>query len=176
VFNVGKLILTATALVLATNHAQAGAAQLLYTLTGDTNVSFTLDAEPVPDAVYPDGFLIRNVDVTLNGIDQIRDVGFVRELSSGGFILLGTNLNLTGPQLFSGPFTSPTLLAGNFDLAGFNDPTRIYPLSVALVTAAVPEPQTWLLMVLGFGLAGAALRTYRISGATRGAPRGLEAV
>ena len=171
-FIMRKPILAAAALLLAAGHAQASAAQLLYTLTGDTNVSFTVDAQPVPDTVFPDGFVIRNVDVTLNGLGQLRDVGVVRGLSGGGLIVLGSDLNLAGPQLFSGSFPSPTLLTGDFTLTGFNDPTRTFSLSVGAVGAAVPEPQSWLLMVLGFGLAGGALRTRRPSWA----PPKLESV
>lgn len=161
-FIVRKLILVIAGLVLASSHAHVGAAQLLYRLTGDTDVTFTVDTQPVPDVVFPDGFLIRNVDVTLNGLLQSRDVGFVRDLSGGGLIVLGSDLNLAGPQLFTGPFASPTLLPGNFVLTGFNDPARTFSLSVSAVGTAVPEPRTWLLMLLGFGLVGGALRTRRI--------------
>jgi hypothetical protein len=171
-----KLILVIAALVLAANHAQAGAAQLLYILTGDTSASFTVNTKPVPDVVFPDGFLIRNVNVTLNGLSQLRDVGFARDLSAGGLIISGTNLNLAGPQLFSGPSMSPTLLSGNFTLTGLNNPTRTFSLSVTPVETAVPEPQSWLLMALGFGLIGGALRMSRQSGMAGRLLRGVEVI
>lgn len=158
-FIVRKLILAVLVLLGATTHAQAGAAQLLYTLTGDTEVTFTVATQPIPDVVFPDGFLIRNVHVRVNGISQLRNVGFVRDLSSGGLIVSESDLNLAGPQLFTGTFAAPTLLAGNFTLTGFDNPSRTFALSVTAVSAAVPEPESWLLMVVGFALAGMALRS-----------------
>jgi hypothetical protein len=152
----------------AVNYAHTSAGQLLYTLNGDTNISFTVNTQPIPDAVFPDGFVIQNVGVILDGSGQVRDVGFVRNLIGGGLILMGTDLNFAGPQLFSGTLSSPTLLSGNFTLTGFNEPARTFSLSVAPAGAAVPEPQSWLMLLLGFGLIGGALRLSRRSGSEAG--------
>lgn len=137
----------------------AQASQLVYQVTGvGTTIGFTIDEQPVLKSVEVDGFVIGSVLVQLNGISQTRDIGFVRELSEGGFIVLGTDINLAGPQLFTGTFATPTLMGGNFQLTGFNNRALLYSLQVRAATAAVPEPSTWLLLLAGSGLLGAALR------------------
>ena len=143
---------------LAAQHAHA--AQLVYEVTGaSTTISFAIDEQPIVQSVFPDGFVIGGVLVVLNGVSQPRDVGFARGLSEGGFLILGTDINLVGPQLFTGTFNTPTLLTGNFGLAGFIDRTAQYSLQVSPAVTAVPEPSTWLLLVVSFGLLGGAMRS-----------------
>lgn len=140
----------------------AQAAQLVYEITGvGTTISFAIDDRPGLKSVEVDGFVVGNVAVQVNGVSQVRDIGFVRELSEGGFIILGTSINLAGPQLFSGSFAAPTLLTGNFALTGFTDRTLNYSLQVAPAVLAVPEPTTWLLLLAAFGLLGGAMRRRR---------------
>ena len=50
---------------------------------------------------------------------------------------------------------------GSFDGGGAPNPTAVVPDEQVTTTAAVPEPQTWAMMFLGFGLCGAALRRRR---------------
>lgn len=145
--------------LLTTSGVPAHAAQLVYEVTGaGTTISFTVDDQPALKSVLPDGFVIGDVLVQLNGISQTRDVGFVRELSDGGFIILGTNINLAGPQLFTGTFSAPTLVTGDFALTGFSDRSLQYSLQVRPAVAAVPEPSTWLLLLTSFGLLGGTMR------------------
>lgn len=137
----------------------AHSAQLVYEITGvGTTLSFTVDEQPALKSVVVDGFIIGDVLVQLNGISQVRDVGFARELSFGGFLVLLTDINLAGPQLFTGTFAAPTLLAGNFALTGFVDRSLQYSLQVRPAASAVPEPSTWLLLITGFGALGGAMR------------------
>lgn len=148
----------------------AHAAQLVYHVTGvGTTISFALDEQPDLKSVEIDGFVIGDIVVQLNGISQVRDIGFVRELSEGGFIILGTNINLVGPQLFAGTFATPTLLAGDFKLNSFTDRSLSYALQVLPAATAVPEPSTWLLLLTSFGLLGAAMRNRRSIGTLRSA-------
>jgi hypothetical protein len=77
--------------------------------------------------------------------------------ASGGFEGFG----LTGPQIYSGSESSPTLLAGEFPVGtgsefvittGFPDPTITYSEPVTgsvLVEDATPEPPAVLLMLTG---------------------------
>lgn len=151
--------------ILAMFAAPANAAQLVYQISGvGTTISFALDIQPGVKSVEVDGFVIGDVAVQINGISQIRDIGFVRELSDGGFLILGTNINLAGPQLFSGGFAAPTLLTGDFALTGFTDRTLTYSLQVAPAVLAVPEPSTWLLLLASFGMLGGAMRRRRPAG------------
>lgn len=145
--------------LIGTFAVPAHAAELLYELSGvGTTISFAVDERPLLKTVEVDGFVIGNVLVQLNGVSQVRDIGFVRNLSEGGFIILGTGINLAGPQLFTGPFAAPTLVTGNFALTGFADRSLQYSLQVQPAITAVPEPFTWLCLVIGFGLLGGAMR------------------
>jgi hypothetical protein len=153
---------------LAAIPAKGSAAQLLFALEGEQTIRFTVDANPAVARVEVDGFVVSDVDVSINGLAELREVGFVRQLSGGGLIILGTPFDLSGPQLFSGSFAQPTLLTGAFELNALRDPNVTYRLSVTPV-GAVPEPGTWILLVTGFGMAAAGLRVRRLR-AARPAP------
>lgn len=153
------LALLVSACVAAIGAVPAQAAQLVYEVTGaSTAISFTIDEQPALKSVEVDGFIVGDILVELNGISQLRDIGFVRDLSDGGFIILGTDINLAGPQLFTGAFAAPTMRAGDFQLTGYANRALLYSLQVRPANAAVPEPSTWLFLLSGFGVLGAALR------------------
>ena len=154
------LILSCILFAMGAASGEARAAQLLFALDGDQTIRFTIDTNPMPDRIVVDGFIITDTVVEIDGSNALREVGFVRALSGGGLVILDTPFNLAGPQLFSGSFAQPTLLAGNYRLTGFNDPTITYRLSVTDI-GAVPEPETWLLLLTGFGLLAAGMRTRR---------------
>ncbi len=80
----------------------------------------------------------------------------------------GNRVQVFGPQLFSGPTSSPMLLTGVFLLSDVprqrvTDPLVVnYRLTVTDVTAgAVPEPATWAMLIAGFGVIGGAMRRRR---------------
>lgn len=52
------------------------------------------------------------------------------------------------------------LLWANWSFAGGTDPITL-TISVTPITGAVPEPATWAMMILGFGLVGAGVRRAR---------------
>ena len=68
----------------------------------------------------------------------------------------------TSPQFVTSSFSFRALGAGNARIAFYTDSAdNIGPLidNVRLdVTSAVPEPATWALMILGFGLVGGMMR------------------
>lgn len=145
--------------VIGVTAVPAHSAQLVYELTGvNTTISFAVDEQPLLTSPEVDGFVIRGVLVQINTIAQVRDIGFVRELSEGGLIILGTGIDLAGPQLFTGTFAAPTFRTGTFALTGLTNPNLQYSLQVRPANAAVPEPSTWLLLLASFGLLGGAMR------------------
>lgn len=152
----------AALLVVALLPAQARAAELLYELTGPQTATFTLPAAPSPDNVLSDGFRINGVAVLLDGSSITSNIGFANILNGGGLQIDGTAIDLTGSQLFSGTLSAPTLLQGQFALASINNPSASYTLIVRPAAAAVPEPSAWLLLMLGFGAVGAAMRRFRL--------------
>lgn len=89
--------------------------------------------------------------------------------TSGLELVIGSDVY--GPEYFDGaglpdtswlPFslsfvvTAPTLLT--FRAVGTNDSFGAYLDSIGLVGSPVPEPATWGLMIVGFGVVGAAIR------------------
>jgi hypothetical protein len=104
------------------------------------------------------GFTISGVNGTLNGFNQSFDLSFYDPSIGGGFDL-DPGLSLAGPQLYSGPSSSPTFLTGNFNLTNYPGQDGSYSLSISSVGGAVPEPATWAMMLLGFGFVGGAMRT-----------------
>ena len=149
----------------------ASADPLLYsftpTLAGAQSFTFNMDSKPSPLASTPFQFTARSQNLTVNGIARtgIFDFDFYTIAGSGG--LFSTSLgSYLGPQLFSGTTSAPTLLTGNFTLTGGPSGAGGI-LTVKSLVAAVPEPGTWAMMIVGLGLAGSAMRrrkaTMRVS-------------
>ncbi len=162
----------AAALLASTVCGSAGAETLQYTLNGTTSdglvefASFQIDSNPIPLAnnIGPDGFRVKFIP----GIFQIgsqtltiQDLQFFTADGGGGFFSLDPTdkvgdsifLNLGPDQLFDGPPSTPTLLTGTFGLFDYGTGAN-----VLLSVAAVPEPATWAMMILGFGVIGVAVR------------------
>lgn len=143
----------------------ASAATLLYQLSGDYTASWQLDSNPIPD-VSSSGvnFTIWDVEGFPDAIFGVADITFWHADELGGFTIedfyIGSILaEALGPQLYSGPESSPTMLTGTFQLTGVNGES--YTLNVSTVGGVVPEPATWAMMVLGFGVLGGAMRGAR---------------
>ena len=152
--------------------SQASAALVLFTLTGPAPASFTLDQSPTPTQVTSNYFVIDNVVGTFLGAPSSQislffdDVGFlsIRDLifDGGGLNLNLVDFNGNNAPLFSGTTAAPTFNLGTYsffavnysDSLGSGDAT----LTIASVDGAVPEPSTWMMMLVGFGLLGGAMR------------------
>ena len=147
---------------LATLPTPAHAARFLYQLTGTDTISFVIDTDLLVLDPQPDGFIFQSVNITVNSVSQIADIGFVHQYSDGGLSIIGSNFDLAGPTLFTGPYNDPTLLSGQFDLVGLNDDNIRFSLVATDLGAAVPEPQSWLLLLAGFFLFAGALRWRRL--------------
>jgi uncharacterized protein YjiS (DUF1127 family) len=135
----------------------ASAELLHYTLDfinpATPDISWDLNSNPTPSISDA------NLSFTLDSIANTSsnnpfNLEFFNSGNGGG--LAATGFDLAGPQLYSGPESSPTLLAGTFNLTpdGGSDVT-----AQLVVAAAVPEPSTWAMMILGF--AGVGFMAYR---------------
>jgi hypothetical protein len=75
-------------------------------------------------------------------------------------------VNLSGPDVGAGASTVPQNVVGRFTATGTtqeittSSPTQ-YVLLAAAQVRAVPEPESWMLLITGFGLTGAAMRRRR---------------
>ena len=141
------------------------AAPLLFNFSGPSGTAmFQLDSNPTPNTfqsfIGSDQFSFNNVAGTFGGTP-----GTASTISFGNGIF--SSLSITAPNLGFTQFSSPTLFSGlpsapMFSTGSF---TLINPffgngnLSISAVVAAVPEPSTWAMMILGF--AGVGFMAYR---------------
>ena len=171
--------------VLSLIPSSASAATLLFELEGNEpgkySASFLFDTEMDP-AVTLSSFIRYNgltIDFTRPNSSVQETAAFsntgvtFRTLGNQGGLFLGflggspSGFQVFGPQLFSGPTTDPTFLTGTFGLSDIprqrtTDPLQVnYTLSISEVGAAVPEPSTWALMLLGFAAVGFGMRNRR---------------
>jgi hypothetical protein len=156
--------------------ASASAIPLNYVLTGDYSASWTMDSNPVPGASPGDiidpalgiGFTVQKVQGNFPGATDVNfaNVTFFDIGAGGGLVLSDVsnppipNFNLVitdGQQLYSGSALAPTMLLGTFSLVDSLGGAGRYTLTVS----AVPEPQTWAMLLVGFFGVGFALRTHK---------------
>lgn len=159
------------ALLAAMFASPASAALLNFELTGSHQASFQIDTETTPN-FFSSSTLIGNqvrfdnVSGIFGGVSSLASISFgagssiVADLNINGTVLGFTQLIGNGPDLFTGNPGDPVFTLGSFNLSnpffGQND-----VLTISAV-AAVPEPSTWAMMILGF--AGVGFMAYRRKG------------
>ncbi len=145
--------------------APASAATLLFELSGPSSATFTLEVDPVvPDSVNDQplagGSQIFFDDVSglFNGTPGTADINF-----GTGPIIAALNINspdisaqLGGTDLFSFVDGQAVFNLGTF--AFFSFTAGRSTLTISEVQAAVPEPATWAMLLLAFGMLGGAMR------------------
>ena len=127
---------------------------------------FQLDSMPTPDRISDQSIFgveqifFDNVSGVFNGISTTANIGFgrggvanIQVLGQAG-AMNRVNTSTSGPSLFTGALATPMFTTGTFTTARSS-------LVISEVAAAVPEPATWLMMILGFGFVGGAMRAKR---------------
>ena len=140
------------------------AVPLLFNFSGPSGTAmFQLDSNPTPGSsqtfIGSSQFSFSNVAGTFGGI-----AGTASTISFGNGIfaslsITAPNLGFTqfnAPTLFSGSPNAPTFLTGSFAL--INPFFGNGQLTISPVAAAVPEPASWGMMILGIGAIGFAMR------------------
>jgi hypothetical protein len=162
----GKMMLRTGLAAMALGMTGSAQATLLnFNLARNDNslyLSWQLDSNPIPGPAYGGsfvGFVVYNVPTYLNGTLYSSAIDFSSFSTGGG---LGSSLGLSpdGPQLYSGSESAPTILIGNYALS--DGTAWNLSISAANTSTAVPEPATWGMMLLGFGIIGGAMRRGRV--------------
>jgi hypothetical protein len=145
------LLLVSTLLFIAVGMASADT--LSYNFSGAVSASFELPVNPIPTVVDPGfGFQVTPINLIINGVTSNDFLVFYNAdpVTGGGGVLgafsCGTcvDFSFTGPQLYSGPESSPTMLS----LAGItlNDGVTGDPVGTISTT---PEPAALVLLTVG---------------------------
>ena len=133
-----------------------------FTLTGDYEAHFQIDSSPVVSVLDPDAFSVLNVAGTFAGVAGSRNVTFYTPVYYGGMAIsqpdpFFSEMSVFGAQVFIGPIGTPTFVLGSYDFTGFigAEDGKVVQLTIT----AVPEPDSWLLMIAGIGVLAAVART-----------------
>lgn len=141
----------------------ASAAPYQFTLTGSYSAQWTLDSSPHP-RVAEDGlvFIVGDVSGTFGGVALPKAEFYFWSKNIFGGVLIRNNgrdlVTTDGPQLFTGSETAPVFKLGTFALTeGGQGPGR-YTLTIKDLSAPVPEPETYAMLLAGMGIVGFAAR------------------
>lgn len=146
-------LLSALPLGAVAAHADTLMDNFVATNTPFGTITATLPASPTPTSFTATSFEIPSGPVIVDGDTVMVNVDFFTLAAGGG--AQGGGVRIDGPQLFSGPTSSPTFLLGTFPLGGFD-------LTISQA-AAVPEPSSLALLGTGFLGICAVLRRKLIS-------------
>jgi PEP-CTERM motif len=164
-----NIIVAMTAIAAATAAAPASAATLLFQLSGSRNATFAFDPTTTTPSFRSSTFI--GDQISFKGISGI--FGGVAGTASVGFgNFLAADLNIQNPNLGFTQFVStdffrfvnsqPDFTLGTYQLNSIVSGRSELTIS-ELATGAVPEPGTWAMLILGFGMVGGAIRYRRRS-------------
>ena len=161
-----SLMIGASVLTLAMAATPAAAAPLLFELSGSRSATFTFDPETTTPDFFSSSFIGNQVSYntisgTFGGTPGTAFVGF------GTFLVATLNIQtpslgftqFAGPDLFTVSNMRPVFSLGTFQLTSIVSGASTLTISAA----AVPEPATWAMMLVGFGMMSGAMRYRRRS-------------
>ncbi|PZN95265.1 MAG: hypothetical protein DCF31_06880 [Alphaproteobacteria bacterium] len=160
-----RMLPAVIAIALAGSAAPAAAATLLFIVSGPIEAFFSVDTEA--PASTGEGFIeFTDVPGFFNGEDDIADVRFNAVLDDPALPALsifrssGGSFSLFGDQLFTGSAGTAVFTLGDFLLASPDhaDSVLLSVIGEDGMASNAPEPASWALLTLGFGLVGARLR------------------
>jgi hypothetical protein len=133
--------------------SNARAQEILFRVSGaggGPSATFKLPQNPSPDFVDPDvyfGFF--SVQATIDGSpSNLFGLSFFNS-GDGGGLADDSYYDLTGPQLYVGPESSPTFVPGVYVM--YNTLTLN---ADTLTLTIIPEPSTWAMILAGFSSLG----------------------
>lgn len=128
-------------------------------LPGTFSFQDTGTPTPFTSTSFVDGFALLE-NVTVNGVlFRNSEIDFFTQANGGGFTLAAgtttaTEFSAFGIQLYSGTVTNPVFSTEAIPLLSteFLPPTPgLFTVTPATAVSAVPEPGTWVMMLVGSG-------------------------
>jgi hypothetical protein len=145
----------------------ASADSITYQFTGAVSASFELPVNPTVIAFTPGfDFIVMPTNLLINGAPSSDRLNFYNATGGGGGGFLAAcgltcvDISVAGPQLYSGPEGSPTMLgvvAGGITLTDFETGAVAGTLtSSTLGSVSTPEPSATVLLGIGLLTVGLA--------------------
>lgn len=157
------ILLAGAAVATAAISIPASAAPILFQLTGGKTASFTIDSNATPNffsvGAFGNQISYNNISGLFGGTAGTGTIGFgtnvFAQLNIGGTVLGFTQYG--GPDLFTVVNAKPVFNFGSFSLSSITSG----PATLTIAAGAVPEPTTWAMMLVGFGMIGTVARYRR---------------
>jgi hypothetical protein len=158
-----RISLFLTALLFLTVGVASADSLISYTFTGAVSASFDLPVNPtVIDFTLGHGFEVQPINLMLNGVASSDTLVFYSAAFGGAFAAFScdscADLNLAGPQLYSGSEATPTMLLLN------GVPLTDFDSGAPAGSISTPEPSALALLSAGLS---AMLALALVSGAPR---------
>jgi hypothetical protein len=158
-----RLLITTLCTAVTFLSGPANATVWSFDITGNGSASFVIDSSKnKPWSVNNTGITYANVAGIYNGTSTSRYVQFFNDTGYGGFNT-GFVGQGKGTMLYTGSTADPVFTIGTFSLLPFAfGASGGYTVTIKeMITAAVPEPATWTMMLVGFGMVSGAARYRR---------------
>lgn len=126
------------------------------------DLDWQIDTDQAPFAEDADGITYAGVDTTTTIGTTSADIDFFSQANGGGLRITdftsGDILGwFAGQGLYSSAGGKIAFATGSFTL----DPVSPSTAPATIAISAVPDTDSWMLMIAGFGMTGAAMRSYR---------------
>jgi hypothetical protein len=146
-----RILLILSSLIFLTASIASADTILSYSLNGPVSATFELPINPtVLSSSDGDSFEVLPLNLIINGVASSDHLAFFNIASGGGleaFCDDCVDINLAGPQLYSGPEATPTMLS--FSPVAVTDFDTGEP---AGTLSAVPTPEPSIAALTGFGM------------------------
>jgi hypothetical protein len=165
-----RTALLLSALLFLTVGVASADTLITYQFTGVVSASFELPVNPPVIAFTPGfDFIVMPINLMINGVPSTDRLNFYNATGGGGgFVATNggstADINVGGPQLYTGPESSPTMLgivAGGVTLTDFMTGATVGTLTSPGTPGPVSTPEPSITILLAIGLLALGLTVLR---------------
>lgn len=152
---INKIVATTALNIAAISATSANAENLLVSYAPVTDIrgsfSFNVDSNPIPLNSFTTTF----ATAISNGMGEFAGI-----TTTNFYVLASAGLfgDYYGGQAFTGTTSAPMIQTGTYAATYLGDATQAGAVTLSNAAAAVPEPASWAMMILGIGAVGCAMR------------------